>query len=572
MDTNLLYKQWCEQDLEDADLTAELAKIAGNEEEIFDHFYCDLAFGTAGLRGVIGAGCNRMNIYVIRKASQGYADYINAQYQNAEVAISYDSRIKSDLFAKETARVMAANGIKVQLYRELMPVPCLSYAVRALKCQGGIMVTASHNPAKYNGYKAYGEDGCQIGLEVANAVLENIANTPMFGGAKLCDFDQAVAEGKIVYIGDEVIEGFLDAIQSQQIHPELIADSKLKVVYTPLNGAGNKPVRAILNRIGIKDVVVVPEQEHPDGNFPTCPFPNPEIQQAMSYGVALCKEVGGDLLLATDPDCDRVGIAVPNEAGEYVLISGNEVGMMLMEYICSQRIAQGSMPVDPVAVTTIVSTSMIGKIAEAYGVDLRLTLTGFKFIGEQILGLEQLGAPERYILGFEESYGYLIGTHARDKDAVVASMMICEMAAFIKSSGMTVLEYLDAIYAKYGFYYHTQKSFTCEGAAGMERMAEIMADLQANIPTDIAGYQVLSVDNYITGMSKDMVTGEETALTLPNSAVLFYHLENNASVCVRPSGTEPKIKAYYTAVTKTREEGYKAEEVLSTAFAKILGF
>lgn len=572
MDVAASYQQWSSVELEDADLREELVSIEGKEEEIFDRFYQDLAFGTAGLRGVIGAGTNRMNIYVVRKATQGYADYIKGQYQDAHVAVSYDSRIKSDLFAKETARVMAANGITVHLYPELMPVPCLSYAVRALKCQAGIMVTASHNPSKYNGYKAYGDDGCQIGLEVANAVLDNIAKIPMFGGAKLCDFDAAVEAGKIQYIGEDLVQGFLDAIQSQQIHPELVAQSKLKVVYTPLNGAGNKPVRAILKRIGIEDITVVPEQEYPDGNFPTCPFPNPEIKEAMAYGVELCRKTGADLLLATDPDCDRVGIAVPDQNDEYVLISGNEVGAMLMEYICSQRVALGTMPDDPVAVTTIVSTSLVGKIAEAYGVDLRLTLTGFKFIGEQILGLEQAGHPERYIFGFEESYGYLIGTHARDKDAVVASMMICEMAAYLKANHITVLGFLESIYEKYGVFYHTQKSFTCEGAAGMERMAEIMAELQQNPPHEIAGCQVLSVDNYITGMSTDLRTGAESNLTLPNSAVLFYHLENQVSVCVRPSGTEPKIKAYYTAVTPTKEEAVALEEKLSAAFARVLGF
>ncbi len=572
MDVQALYQQWMNEQLEDADLTVELAAMEGNDEEIFDHFYQDLAFGTAGLRGVIGAGTNRMNLYVVRKATQGFADYINAHYSNPQVAISYDSRIKSDLFAKETARVLAANGIVANLYKELMPVPCLSYAVRALHCQAGIMLTASHNPAKYNGYKAYGDDGCQIGLEVANEVLDNIANTEMFGGAKICDFDKAVADGMIRYIDDTVINGFLDAIQSQQIHPEVVADANLKVVYTPLNGAGNKPVRAILNRIGIADVIVVPEQEQPDGNFPTCPFPNPEIKEAMAYGVALCEKTGADLLLATDPDCDRVGIAVPNAGGEYILITGNEVGAMLMEYICSERIATGTMPVDPVAVTTIVSTTLVGQIAKAYGVDLRLTLTGFKFIGEQILGLEQDGHPERYIFGFEESYGYLIGTHARDKDAVVASMLICEMAAFLKSKGISVLDYLNGIYEKYGVFYHTQHSFTCEGAAGMEQMASIMKQLQQAPPTEVAGYRVLSVDNYITGLSKDLATGEETALTLPRSAVLFYHLENQISICVRPSGTEPKIKAYYTAVTKTQQQAKELEAALSKAFATVLGF
>ncbi len=473
-----LYKRWVSQDLEDSDLKEELAAITDDVESIKDRFYKDLEFGTAGLRGVIGAGTNRMNIYVIRRATQGFADYINAKYDHGTVAIGYDSRIKSDVFAKETACVLAANGIKAYIYKELMPVPCLSFAVRHLKCSAGVMVTASHNPAKYNGYKVYGDDGCQITLEGANQVLENIGKVDIFDGVKLMAYEEAKSAGMIEVISDDVLEAFLDAIQKQSINKDVVKEAGLKVVYTPLNGAGNKPVRAILERIGIQNVVVVPEQEKPDGTFPTCPFPNPEIAEALDLGLKLCKKEKADLLLATDPDCDRVGIAVPNHDGEYVLITGNEVGAMLMEYICSQRIAKGIMPKDPVAVSTIVSTAIAQKIAEHYGVEFRQVLTGFKFIGEQIYGLEELGHPERYIFGFEESYGYLIGTHARDKDAVVASMMICEMAAYLRSKGITVLEYLDEIYKTYGFYYHTQQSFTCEGAAGMERMNEIMANLQ----------------------------------------------------------------------------------------------
>ena len=567
-----LYRQWAAYDLEDPDLKAELQQIAGDEEAIKDRFYQDLAFGTAGLRGVIGAGTNRMNIYVVRKATQGFADYINAHNESASVAISYDSRIKSDLFARETACVLAANGITAKIYPQLMPVPCLSYAVRAMKCQAGIMITASHNPSKYNGYKAYGDDGCQIGPEVADEVLANIAKIDIFNGVKKMDYDEARKQGLIQDIPPEVAEGFLQAVQSQQIHPEVVPSANLKLVYSPLNGAGNIPVRTILKRIGISDVTVVPEQEKPDGNFPTCPFPNPEIREAMAYGVKLCQEIGADLMLATDPDCDRVGIAVPNKDGEYVLITGNEVGAMLMEYICSQRTAMGTMPKDPVAVTTIVSTAIVDKIAAAYGVELRRVLTGFKFIGEQIYGLEQLGHPERYIMGFEESYGYLIGTHARDKDAVVASMMICEMAAYLKSIGVSVLEFLESIYQKYGCYYHTQKSFTCEGAAGMERMAEIMANLQQNPPKVIGGYTVLAVDNYITGESTELATGKVTKLTLPKSSVLYYHCTDEVTVCIRPSGTEPKIKAYYTTVAPTRAEAEAMEAVISADFAKILGF
>lgn len=568
-----LYQEWVELAVEDCDLQEELAAVNGDMEAIKDRFYKDLEFGTAGLRGVIGAGTNRMNIYTVRKATQGLADYINEKYgEGASVAISYDSRIKADVFAQESARVLAANGIKAYLYSELMPTPCLSFAVRELKCQAGIMVTASHNPAKYNGYKVYGDDGCQITLDAANAVLENMGKVDAFKTVKLVDFEAAKADGMIEMIAPEVTERFLDEVQKQSINKEVVAQSGLKVVYTPLNGTGNKPVRAILDRIGIKNVSIVKEQELPDGNFPTCPFPNPEIKEAMALGLKQCAEEKADLLLATDPDCDRVGIAVPDENGEYVLITGNEVGAMLLEYICSQKIANGTMPENPVAVTTIVSTAMADKIAAKYGVELRRVLTGFKFIGEQIYFLEQAGQPERYLLGFEESYGYLMGIHARDKDAVVASMMICEMAAYLKSQNISVLEFLASIYKEYGVYLHTQHSFTCEGAAGMEQMAQIMADLQANTPKEIAGLKVLSVDNYVTGETTDMITGEKSKITLPNADVLFFHLEDQASVCYRPSGTEPKIKAYYTVVADTKEAAQARAKELDESFTKVLGF
>lgn len=566
-----LYKQWQAVQLEDADLIEELAAINGDVESIKDRFYKDLEFGTAGLRGVIGAGTNRMNIYTVRRATQGFADYINEKYQDPKVAISYDSRIKSDLFSKEAARVLAANHIKVFLYPELMPVPCLSFAVRELHCQAGIMVTASHNPAKYNGYKVYGDDGCQITTEGADKILENIKKTDIFEGVKLADFEQMMKDGTIEYISQQVVDSFLDHVQLQSINKEAVKKAGLKVVYTPLNGAGNKPVRAILKRIGIEDVVLVKEQEHPDGVFPTCPFPNPEIKEAMDLGLKLCATEKPDLLLATDPDCDRVGIAVPDENGNYVLITGNEVGAMLLEYICSQRIALGLMPENPVAVTTIVSTGLAQKIAQKYHVDLRLVLTGFKYIGEQIYLLEQDGHPERFIFGFEESYGYLAGTHARDKDAVVASMLICEMAAYLKSKNITVLEFLNNIYEEYGVYQHSQQSFTCEGAAGMEQMAEIMKNLQENTPTEIAGLKVEQVDNYITGESNNIFTGKKP-IDLPKSAVLVFHLEQGASIAIRPSGTEPKIKAYYTMICKTREEAKVLESNIAQSFKTVLGF
>lgn len=567
-----LYELWLKNATEDSDLIEELESIKGDDEAIKDRFYRDLEFGTAGLRGVIGAGSFRLNIYTIRRATQGLADYVNSAYENASVAIAYDSRIKSDLFSKEAARVLAANGIKAYIYSELMPTPMLSWAVRALGCKAGIVCTASHNPSKYNGYKAYGEDGCQMTIEAADIVLSKINNTPMFGGAKLIDFEDGLANGMIEYISQDVIDAYLDEVQKRQIHPEVCAASGLKVVYTPLNGTGNKPVRAILDRIGVKDVTIVPEQENPDGNFPTCPFPNPEIKEALHLGLELCKTVKPDLLLATDPDCDRVGIAVPDSEGNYVLFSGNEVGAMLLEYICKERIALGKMPKNPVAVKSIVSTAIADAIAADYGVEMRNVLTGFKFIGEQIGYLEADNEADRFIFGFEESYGYLGGSYVRDKDAVIGSMLICEMAAYYRSIGVSLLEAREAMYKKYGNYVHTVSSFTCEGAAGMEEMARIMGELHANAPADIAGFKVVAIDDYLTSESVDIATGAKKAITLPKSDVLCYTLENKATVIIRPSGTEPKIKAYYTTVAAEREEAVALGDKISAAFKASLGF
>lgn len=567
-----LYELWLKNATEDSDLIEELESIKGDDEAIKDRFYRDLEFGTAGLRGVIGAGSFRLNIYTIRRATQGLADYVNSAYENASVAIAYDSRIKSDVFSREAARVLAANGIKAYIYSELMPTPMLSWAVRALGCKAGIVCTASHNPSKYNGYKAYGEDGCQMTIEAADIVLSKINNTPMFGGAKLIDFEEGLANGMIEYISQDVIDAYLDEVQKRQIHPEVCAKSGLKVVYTPLNGTGNKPVRAILDRIGVKDVTIVPEQENPDGNFPTCPFPNPEIKEALHLGLELCKTVKPDLLLATDPDCDRVGIAVPDSDGNYVLFSGNEVGAMLLEYICKERIALGKMPKNPVAVKSIVSTAIADAIAADYGVEMRNVLTGFKFIGEQIGYLEADNEADRFIFGFEESYGYLGGSYVRDKDAVIGSMLICEMAAYYRSIGVSLLEAREAMYKKYGNYVHTVSSFTCEGAAGMEEMARIMGELHANAPADIAGFKVVAIDDYLTSESVDIVTGAKKAITLPKSDVLCYTLENKATVIIRPSGTEPKIKAYYTTVAAEREEAVALGDKISAAFKASLGF
>lgn len=571
MNEKELYALWCEKATDDPDLQTELKSIAGDDEAIKDRFYRDLEFGTGGLRGVIGAGAYRMNVYTVRRATQGLADYVNEAFKNPSVAISYDSRIKSDVFAKEAASVLAANGIKVHIYTELMPTPMLSYAVRAHKCSAGIMITASHNPAKYNGYKVYGADGCQLTLGAAEIVLKNINKVSMFGGAKLTDYDKAVSDGMINYISQTVIDNYLDEVSKQGIHTDLVKTSGLKVVYTPLNGTGNKPVRAILKKIGIEDVTVVPEQEYPNGNFTTCPFPNPEIKEALALGLKLCETVKPDLLLATDPDADRVGIAVPSDNG-YVLFTGNEVGAMLLEYICSERTKLGTMPEDPVAVKTIVTTDIAAKICKEYNVKLIEVLTGFKFIGEQIGFLEDKGQENRYIFGFEESYGYLAGTYVRDKDAVVASMLICEMAAFYRTKGISLLQARENMYKKYGNYVHTQSSFVCEGASGMERMKEIMAGLRSNTPTEIGGLKVTRFEDYAASTSIDTETGAKTMLTLPKSDVLTFKLTDGASVIIRPSGTEPKIKAYYTTIGKTREEAAALEKTIAADFAKKLGF
>lgn len=572
MNEKELYALWCEKAVDDPDLQTELKSIANDDEAIKDRFYRDLEFGTGGLRGVIGAGAYRMNIYTIRRATQGLADYVKEAFPaNPSVAIAYDSRIKSDVFAKTAASVLSANGIKVYIYSELMPTPMLSFAVRELKCSAGIVITASHNPAKYNGYKVYGSDGCQLTLGAAEIVLKNINSVPMFDGAKYIDFEAGIKDGSIEYIGRQVIDAYLEKVSEQGIHTDLCASSGLKVVYTPLNGTGNKPVRAILDKIGIKEVTVVPEQEYPNGNFTTCPFPNPEIKEALALGLKLCETVKPDLLLATDPDCDRVGIAVPSDNG-YVLFTGNEVGAMLLEYICSERTKLGTMPENPVAVKTIVTTDIAKKIAEAYGVKMIDVLTGFKFIGEQIGFLEDKGEENRYIFGFEESYGYLAGSYVRDKDAVVASMLICEMAAFYRTKGISLLQARENMYAKYGVYKHSQQSFTCEGASGMERMKEIMSDLRIKTPEEIGGLKVTRFDDYLASVSLDTATNDKTMLTLPKSDVLAFMLTDGASVVIRPSGTEPKIKAYYTTTGKTQAEAETLEVKIADDFKKILGF
>ncbi len=567
---NEKYQLWCEKAVGDPDLVKELDSIKDDEAAISDAFYKDLEFGTGGLRGVIGAGTNRMNIYTVGKASQGLAAYVNSVKQNGKIAVAYDSRIKSELFARTAASVFAANGIKVYIYKELMPTPMLSYAVRRLGCDAGVVVTASHNPAKYNGYKAYGPDGCQLGLEAADYVLSIMNKVDIFDEVKTVDFDTAVKNGNIEFIGDDVIEDYLNCVLACRVAPE--ADVKsLKVIYTPLHGSGNKPVRSILSKIGVENVTVVPEQELPNGNFPTAPYPNPEIRQAFECALKLAETVKPDLLLATDPDCDRVGIAV-NTGDDYKLLSGNDVGALLLDFVLSRRKANGTLPEKPIAVKTIVTTELCRKIAADYGCELRDVLTGFKFIGEQITNLEEKGEENRFVFGFEESYGYLGGTYVRDKDAVIASMLICEMVAFYKAKGLLLTDVLDGLYKKYGYYFCSQKSFTCEGESGMKRIAEIMDTLRRDTPAEIAGEKVVKADDYEKSVSRNLKNGTESKITLPVSNVLCYYMADGSSLIVRPSGTEPKIKLYIGSVGTTEDGANKKRTVLEESGTKLLGF
>lgn len=554
MDINALYNEWLEKADADPDLKVELENIKGNDDEILDRFYRSLEFGTAGLRGVIGAGTNRMNVYTVGRATQGLADYLNDNYDSPSVAIGYDSRIKSDYFSRESAEILAANGIKVYIYDELEPTPCLSYAVRKLKASGGIIITASHNPAKYNGYKCYNSKGYQMTDDEAAQTYEYIKKVDYFTGIKKVDFDSALSDGKIEYIGEKLIESFLDEVQKQCLNPDIVRKADLKVIYTPLNGTGNKPVRKILDRIGVKNVYVVPEQEKPDGNFPTCPFPNPEIKQVFELGLEMNKKIGADILLATDPDCDRVGIAVPDDSGKLVLMSGNEVGAMLLNYILSQKKEKGLLSDNSIAVKSFVSTDLAEVIAKKYNCKFKNLLTGFKYIGELVTNLEAEGRASDFVMGFEESYGYLAGTHARDKDAVVASMLICEMAAYYKTKNMNLVDVMESLYEEFGFYANVVESYTFEGASGMEKMASIMDGLRANAPSKIAGYDVVSVSDYEASKTVFANGRADEKIELPKSNVLAYGLTDGNKLIVRPSGTEPKIKAYITAVGKSREE------------------
>ena len=560
------YEKWLKTPMEDPDLEEELQAVRGKEEETNDRFYQDLEFGTAGLRGVLGAGTNRMNIYTVRKATQGLSNYLLSHGVKTGVAIAYDSRIKSDLFAKESAAVLAANGIKAFVYPWLSPTPTLSFAVRYLKCDAGICITASHNPAKYNGYKAYGSDGCQITSEMAEGVQNEINSLDIFRDVKVMSFEEGCEKGLISYIDESVLDAFLDEVYKERILDEPCKG--LKVVYTPLNGTGLVGVTRILKRIGVEDVVVVPEQEKPDGNFTTCPFPNPEIREALELGLALCEKTDPDLLLATDPDCDRCGIAV-KQKDKYVLMTGNEVGVLLLDFIARSRKEQGKMPKDPIAVTTIVSTDMADAVAKAYGIRCVRVLTGFKYIGDQIALLEEKGEEDRFLLGFEESYGYLSGGYVRDKDAVDASMLICQMAWYYKQKGMTLADAMEALYETYGYYKNAVDNFGFEGEDGMITMGKIMDSLRGEAPREIAGYAVTGWSDYKESVCHD---GESsTPIDLPKSNVLEYRLENGCKVIVRPSGTEPKIKVYYSAKGATAAESEALIQKMAESARGLLG-
>lgn len=553
------YKRWLAADLEDSDLHPELAGIEGNDDEIKDRFAVALKFGTAGLRGVLGAGTNRMNIYVVRQATQGLANWVKTQGGNQTVAISYDSRIKSDVFAKTAAAVLAANGIKVRIYDALMPVPALSFATRYYECNAGIMVTASHNPAKYNGYKAYGPDGCQMTDDAAAIVYEEIQKTDVLNGAKYISFAEGVEQGLIRFVGDDCKNAFYEAIEARQVRPGLCKTAGLKLVYSPLNGSGLVPVTRVLNDIGITDITIVPEQEYPNGYFTTCSYPNPEIFEALKLGLDLAKESGADLMLATDPDADRVGIAMKCPDGSYELVTGNEMGVLLLDYICAGRKELGTLPEKAVAVKSIVSTPLAEAVAAHYGVEMRNVLTGFKWIGDQIASLEAAGEVDRFIFGFEESYGYLAGPYVRDKDAVISSMLICEMAAYYRSIGSSLKQRLEEIYAEYGRYLNVVDSFEFPGLTGMDKMAGIMQELRDNPPASIGERKVVSVTDY----KNTEATG------LPSANVLTYGLDNGATVVVRPSGTEPKIKTYFTTLGKDLAEAQAIKDELAAALAPL---
>lgn len=550
----------------DEELAAELAEMkkaadAGDDSVAVDAFFQDLAFGTAGLRGTLGAGTNRMNIYTVGRATQGFADYLNANFENPSVAIARDSRNKGELFVQVTASILAANGIVAHVYPKISPVPTLSFAVRDLGCSGGICMTASHNPAAYNGYKAYGPDGCQITSEAAKAISASIANTDAFSGVKTMGFDEAVASGMVKWIDDAVLERYYGAVLSKSVSSlsaEQVAEAPLKLVYTPLNGTGLIPVTTVLERAGITDITVVPEQREPNGDFPTCPYPNPEIREAMQKGIDLCEEVHPDLLLATDPDADRVGVAC-KDGDDYTLLTGNEMGVLLLDYIARMRSERGEDLSDKVAVTTIVSSAMVDALAAEYGFELRRCLTGFKYIGDIITELSDAGQVDRFIFGFEESYGYLSGDHVRDKDAVNASLLICQMAQDYKLRGMNLAQAMRALYEKHGWWLNRTASVSFPGAAGAETMRGIMAKLREQAPSELAGRAVEAVVDYEGGVNG-----------LPSANVVEFDVEGGNKVIVRPSGTEPKIKLYVFAKDADRAAADALLDALEAAGRELL--
>lgn len=553
------YSRWNENIQNEVDLYEKLTEIASDEQAIIDAFYKNLSFGTGGLRGELGVGTNRMNIFTVGKASQGLANYVvtNFPKEQRKIAIAHDSRINSDVFAQTAAKVFAANGIKAYIYSELMPTPMLSFAVRELGCAAGIVITASHNPSKYNGYKVYGPDGCQITTEAASAILAEIEKLDIFTDVKKGDFNHLLSSGDIEYISEQVITNFIEAVKKEsQLAADEIIDRNVSIVYTPLNGAGLKPILRALEESGYQNIHVVKEQAQPNGNFPTCPYPNPEIKEAMALGIRDAKAQNADLLLATDPDCDRVGIAVRNSEGEYQLLSGNETGLLLFDYICSQRIKHGNMPENPVMIKTIVTMDLAERIAKHYGVRVINVLTGFKFIGEQIGLLESEGHADDYIFGFEESYGYLTGSYVRDKDGVNAAFMICEMFAYYQTRGISLLDKLAEIYQTYGYSLNTLHSYEFEGAAGFEKMQNIMKEIRANL-NQIAGMSIDEVKDYAKGIDG-----------LPKSDVLKFFLSNGATVVVRPSGTEPKLKLYLSVLADNHEQAASFEQAIVDDMAK----
>lgn len=564
-----LYELWLENTKNEPELHSELISIKDDEEQILDRFYKNLEFGTAGLRGVLGAGTNRMNTFTVCQATQGLADYLNGKYKNSCVAIGYDSRINSDVFAKQCAEVLAANGVKAYLFPRLIPTPLVSYAVMRLKCQSGIVITASHNPSKYNGYKCYDPDGYQMTEEAAAETYACFQQVDMFSGVNKMPFDAAFENGLIEYISEDIIEEFYSLVLQCSINPEICRNSDISIIYTPLNGTGNVPVRTVLSRAGFKNIRVVKEQENPDGTFPTCPYPNPEIRQVFECALEMAKEEPADLLLANDPDCDRVGIAVLDR-GEYVLLSGNEVGVLLTEYMLSARQANSTLPPDPLLTKSFVSTSLVNAVAAKYGCKVVDVLTGFKYVGELATALEKIGEKHRFIMGFEEAYGYLIGTHVRDKDAVSASLMVCEMVAYYKNQGKTLIDVLNAIYAEHGVYINQLYNFVFEGASGMVKMQDIMNCTRLNPPKELAGYEVVKVHDFADGSITDTRTGEKTPTGLPKANILAYSLPNNNFAIVRPSGTEPKIKVYVTGCGTEKASAAQTAENIGNAMKALL--